>query len=158
MSEAGHLGGTYRFKKGARYIGNYDNNIKHGQGIFYYPDGSKYEGSWVDDQKQGQGVYTYPNGDTYDGGWLLNVRHGAGTYRYKDTGSLYRGSWAQGEQNGAGAMVHSNHRYEGTFINNQQHPEGDKGDPSSSSSAPKWVPRELSGPASGSTGPTPGEP
>ncbi len=36
--------GTYKFKKGARYIGEWYMNLKHGQGIFYYPDGSKFEG------------------------------------------------------------------------------------------------------------------
>lgn len=36
--------GTYKFKNGARYIGEWYMNLKHGQGIFYYPDGSKYEG------------------------------------------------------------------------------------------------------------------
>ena len=39
------LQGTYKFKSGARYIGEYFENKKHGQGIFYYPDGSKYEGT-----------------------------------------------------------------------------------------------------------------
>lgn len=36
----------YRFKQGAgaRYIGEYAKNKKHGQGTFIYPDGSKYEG------------------------------------------------------------------------------------------------------------------
>jgi len=33
-----------RFKNGARYIGEWVNNKKHGQGLFIYPDGSKYEG------------------------------------------------------------------------------------------------------------------
>lgn len=36
--------GTYRFRNGARYIGGYLLNKKHGKGIFFYPDGSKYEG------------------------------------------------------------------------------------------------------------------
>lgn len=36
--------GTYFFKNGARYVGDYYQNMKHGQGTFYYPDGSKYEG------------------------------------------------------------------------------------------------------------------
>ena len=39
------LKGTYRFKNGARYIGDYYQNLKHGHGVFYYPDGSKYEGT-----------------------------------------------------------------------------------------------------------------
>lgn len=36
--------GTYRFKSGARYVGEYIKNKKHGQGTFIYPDGSRYEG------------------------------------------------------------------------------------------------------------------
>ena len=38
------LQGTYKFKSGARYIGEYMDNKKHGQGTFHYPDGSKFEG------------------------------------------------------------------------------------------------------------------
>lgn len=34
----------YRFKNGARYIGEYVQGKKHGEGVFHYPDGSKYEG------------------------------------------------------------------------------------------------------------------
>ncbi|KAJ3592743.1 hypothetical protein NHX12_007870 [Muraenolepis orangiensis] len=86
--------------------------------LLTFPALFPWPGSWVDDQRQGQGVYTYADGDTYDGGWLLDVRHGAGTYRYKD--SLFLGTWAHDEQNGAGVIVHANHRYEGTFINNQK--------------------------------------
>lgn len=37
--------GVYKFKNGARYIGEYMKNKKHGQGTFIYPDGSKYEGN-----------------------------------------------------------------------------------------------------------------
>lgn len=36
--------GTYRFKNGALYTGNYLQNKKHGKGVFFYPDGSKYAG------------------------------------------------------------------------------------------------------------------
>lgn len=36
--------GVYKFKSGARYIGEYFRNKKHGQGTFIYPDGSRYEG------------------------------------------------------------------------------------------------------------------
>lgn len=37
--------GIYKFKNGARYIGEYVKNKKHGQGTFIYPDGSRYEGN-----------------------------------------------------------------------------------------------------------------
>ncbi|XP_076841636.1 radial spoke head 1 homolog isoform X3 [Brachyhypopomus gauderio] len=109
--------GTYRFKNGARYIGEYYMNMKHGQGIFYYPDGSVYEGSWVDDQRQGHGIYTYPNGDTYDGKWVHHQRHGQGVYTYHDTGSKYVGTWIMGKMESAGEFIHLNHRYQGSFHN-----------------------------------------
>uniref|UniRef100_A0A673N810 Radial spoke head 1 homolog n=1 Tax=Sinocyclocheilus rhinocerous TaxID=307959 RepID=A0A673N810_9TELE len=110
--------GTYKFKNGARYIGEWYMNLKHGQGTFYYPDGSKYEGSLVDDQRQGHGVYTYPNGDTYDGEWLHHQRHGQGTYRQHNTGSQYMGTWIMGKMESAGELIHQNHRYRGNFVNN----------------------------------------
>ncbi|KAG7239803.1 hypothetical protein INR49_028391 [Caranx melampygus] len=113
-----HGQGTYYFKNGARYVGDYYQNMKHGQGTFYYPDGSKYEGSWVENLREGHGVYTYPNGDTYDGQWLQHMRHGQGIYHYKDTGSKYKGSWVDGNMGSAGEYIHSNHRYQGNFANN----------------------------------------
>lgn len=39
--------GTYKFKSGAMYVGEYVENSKQGSGTFYYPDGSKYEGLWI---------------------------------------------------------------------------------------------------------------
>ncbi len=36
---------TSRFKNGARYLGEYMENRKHGTGTFYYLDGSRYEGT-----------------------------------------------------------------------------------------------------------------
>ena len=36
--------GVYRWKNGARYAGDYADNLRQGQGLFVYPDGSKYKG------------------------------------------------------------------------------------------------------------------
>uniref|UniRef100_A0A2K6EEQ0 Radial spoke head 1 homolog n=1 Tax=Propithecus coquereli TaxID=379532 RepID=A0A2K6EEQ0_PROCO len=111
------LGGVYRFKNGARYIGEYVKNKKHGQGTFIYPDGSRYEGEWADDQKHGHGVYYYVNNDTYTGEWFAHQRHGQGTYFYAETGSKYVGTWVNGQQEGAAELIHLNHRYQGKFFN-----------------------------------------
>uniref|UniRef100_A0A674JEJ5 Radial spoke head 1 homolog n=1 Tax=Terrapene triunguis TaxID=2587831 RepID=A0A674JEJ5_9SAUR len=117
MEEHGYPMGTYRFKNGARYIGDFFDNKKHGQGVFMYPDGSKYEGEWVGDQRHGNGVYYYVNGDTYTGEWLNHYRHGQGTYLYAETGSKYVGGWVNGQQEGAAELIHLNHRYQGKFVN-----------------------------------------
>ncbi|XP_048202152.1 radial spoke head 1 homolog isoform X2 [Perognathus longimembris pacificus] len=111
------LGGTYIFKNGARYIGEYVKNKKHGQGTFIYPDGSRYEGDWANDQRHGHGVYYYVNNDTYTGDWFGHQRHGQGTYFYAETGSKYVGTWVSGQQEGAAELIHLNHRYQGKFLN-----------------------------------------
>ncbi|XP_044803352.2 radial spoke head 1 homolog [Bubalus kerabau] len=111
------LGGIYKFKNGARYIGEYVRNQKHGQGTFIYPDGSRYEGEWADDLRHGHGVYYYVNNDTYTGEWFAHQRHGQGTYFYAETGSKYVGTWVNGQQEGAAELIHLNHRYQGKFLN-----------------------------------------
>ena len=105
----------FRFKNGARYIGEYVKNKKHGQGVFIYPDGSKYEGSWVDDLREGYGVYHYVNGDRYEGEWKQHLRHGQGTYFFNDTGTKYVGLWYKGHKHGHGELIHINHKFVGKF-------------------------------------------
>ncbi|KAB0398081.1 hypothetical protein E2I00_019729, partial [Balaenoptera physalus] len=109
--------GTYKFKSGARYIGEYVKNKKHGQGTFIYPDGSRYEGEWADDLRHGHGVYYYVNNDSYTGEWFAHQRHGQGTYFYAETGSKYVGTWVNGQQKGTAELIHLNHRYQGKFLN-----------------------------------------
>uniref|UniRef100_A0A8D1SRI5 Radial spoke head component 1 n=1 Tax=Sus scrofa TaxID=9823 RepID=A0A8D1SRI5_PIG len=96
----GHGKGTYKFKNGARYIGEYVKNKKHGQGTFIYPDGSRYEGKHTITKQ------------TFVWG-----RHGQGTYLYAETGSKYVGTWVKGQQEGAAELIHLNHRYLGKFLN-----------------------------------------
>ncbi|CAL8239035.1 unnamed protein product, partial [Gadus morhua 'NCC'] len=44
--------------------------------------------------------------------------HGQGTYWYNDTGSSYRGAWNNGKIDAVGEILHSNHHYKGSFLNN----------------------------------------
>ena len=107
-----------RFKNGARYMGNYIEGKKNGDGVLLYPDGSKYDGFWINDLRSGYGTYTYPNGDTYQGEWSQGNRYGQGVYTYKETGSSYDGRWFQGKMQEEGHIIHSNHRYVGNFEEN----------------------------------------
>ena len=34
-------------KDGAKYVGQFKNDKKEGQGVYYYPSGAKYTGQWV---------------------------------------------------------------------------------------------------------------
>ena len=52
-----------------KYVGEYKDGIKHGQGTSTFPDGDKYEGEWKNGGKNGQGTYTFPDGQKYVGKW-----------------------------------------------------------------------------------------
>lgn len=91
--------GVYKWKAtGARYIGEYSKNLKHGQGTMVYPDGSRYKGninqsierdreetlicfiigSFEENKRSGFGSYTYANGDVYEGMWKNDLKNGDG--------------------------------------------------------------------------------
>lgn len=96
--------GTYRFKNGARYIGEYYMNLKHGQGVFYYPDGSKYDGErllyvfffkyvW---RFKVNACITLSVCVSYFGlgSWVEDQRQGHGIYTYPNE-DTYDGEWLQ---------------------------------------------------------------
>ena len=65
-------------------------------GTFYYGNGDKYLGEWLNGKKSGQGVMIYDNGDLYDGEWFQDLFEGQGTYT-KDNGDMYhKGMWEKG--------------------------------------------------------------
>ena len=41
--------GTYTWSDGAKYVGEYKNGKKHGQGTFYFSDGRVWDGQWKND-------------------------------------------------------------------------------------------------------------
>ena len=50
-----------------KYVGEWENGERHGQGILTLSDGWKYFGEWKDGKEHGQGTYTWTNGDKYVG-------------------------------------------------------------------------------------------
>lgn len=61
--------------------------MKNGKGTLITKDNEKYVGEWKDDLKHGNGKFryslgtlTYPNNDVYEGEWVNNLRNGQGKY------------------------------------------------------------------------------
>mmetsp|Transcript_14759 Transcript_14759/g.33561 ORF Transcript_14759/g.33561 Transcript_14759/m.33561 type:complete len:90 (+) Transcript_14759:182-451(+) len=54
---------------GRRYMGEYADDRKHGQGSFSWPDGRCYRGQWSRGKRHGVGVYTNARGVTRRGFW-----------------------------------------------------------------------------------------
>ena len=70
-------------------------------GTFTWADGEKYVGEWKDDKRHGQGTYIFgPNsewaGDKYVGMFNDSKRNGQGTYTHTD-GTVEEGVWKDGE-------------------------------------------------------------
>ena len=85
----------------------------------------RYEGDYENDVKNGQGKYFYPNGDVYEGGWKDGLKHGVGVYKYKADGGVYEGQWEKGLKQGKGQYTFgSGDLFEGLYENNERHGEG----------------------------------
>ena len=70
-------------------------------GTKLYQNGAKYIGEWQNHKKNGQGVYTFSNGNIYIGEFLGDNIHGQGTYIFnknaKRPGEKYVGSFRNGK-------------------------------------------------------------
>ena len=86
-----HGQGTYTFANGDKYVGEYKDSKQNGQGTYTFgPNsewaGDKYVGGFVDDQIHGQGTYTFANGNKYVGEFKDNKKHGRGIFTIIDGG------------------------------------------------------------------------
>jgi len=50
-----------------RYVGEFQNGLRHGNGFFYFANGSRYHGQFKENLKHGHGVYSFPDGRVYEG-------------------------------------------------------------------------------------------
>lgn len=86
-----YVGGKYG--KGLR--GCLAGNCENGEGTYVFKDGSKYIGEFKDGSLTGQGTCYYPSGNKYVGGWKYSNFHGMGTM-YFATGTVVNGQWDNG--------------------------------------------------------------
>ncbi|CAI2383486.1 unnamed protein product [Moneuplotes crassus] len=123
-TEKQHGQGTYLWKSGKKYIGQWKNGKPEGQGIMYFESGDMYEGEWVNGKKHGTGLFTWKNGATYQGEWANDWRNGQGIYKKQD-GSFYEGEWEDDKKSGQGVECHpSGNKYVGQYQNGLWHGEG----------------------------------
>ena len=129
--------GTMVYTTGQKFIGNFKDGLRHGDGVFILlggrkivgvwqeneivegtytmPDGTKYAGQWKYRERNGRGELTYPDGRRYVGEFKSDQRHGKGTLFYPD-GRKYEGDFKFGERTGQGTMTYPDGRkYIGEF-------------------------------------------
>ena len=106
--------GAYTFDSdsdwaGDKYVGEWKDDKRNGQGTYTYANGDKYVGGYKDNQRHGQGNFTFgPNsewvGDEYFGEYKNDQHHGQGTYTYAN-GEKYVGEFKDGVFNGQGTFT-----------------------------------------------------
>ena len=102
-----------KLANGEKYVGDFKDGKRTGQGTLTWPSGDKYVGGFKDDKKNGQGTLTYPNGDKYVGEWKDDKKDtsyagliiGQGTYTYEN-GDEYVGGWKDDKKNGQGTFTY----------------------------------------------------
>ena len=75
--------GSFFFSDGDEYVGEFKDDMKHGQGAYIYDNGDKYVGEWKDEKYHGQGTYTFVDGRKetgyyMDGNFLPDICEGMG--------------------------------------------------------------------------------
>ena len=98
-----HGYGTYKWKDGSEYTGNWSNNKAHGYGKLVHIDGDIYEGNWENDKANGYGEYRQKNGIVYKGTWLNDKQHGKGVETWGES-AKYQGDYVDGKKHGYGHL------------------------------------------------------
>lgn len=110
----------HRFSSGAVYTGQWQNHMRHGNGLQTWPDGASYSGQWQNNIAVGKGRFTHSDGDMYVGEWSNNMANGMGIF-FRSGIRIYQGEVRADLQHGHGVEIKMDGaRYEGTFISGQK--------------------------------------
>ena len=100
-----------------KYEGNFNNDMKNGEGFLVYAkSGDKYKGEFKDDKITGKGSYIWANGDSYTGDFIEGKMHGKGVYKWPD-GNEYIGEYNDNIREGKGVFKWQNGvMFKGNFL------------------------------------------
>ncbi len=119
-----HGQGSYTWPGGDRYVGEFRNQKFHGQGTFTFANGDRYAGEFKDDQFHGKGSFTSAKGDKYVGEFVNQKFNGKGTLTAAN-GDKYVGEFKDDKFSGQGTLSFSNgETYVGEFKNDKFHGKG----------------------------------
>ncbi len=133
-------------KKNEIYKGQFQNNLKQGEGVLTFSDksefsgdfkndelsngklkwinGDYYEGNFKDGIFNGYGNLKINNGSEYEGNFLTGLYNGKGIFKWKN-GDIYYGDYSYGIKEGKGKYTFNNkNSYDGQWYSNKPHGEG----------------------------------
>jgi len=116
--------GTLFRPNGEKYVGEFSDGTRTGQGTLFRPNGEKYVGEFEGGERVGQGTYTFATGEKYTGEFSGGTRTGQGTYTFAN-GEKYAGEWRGGKRHGQGTYTYPNgDQYVGEFRGDKMNGQG----------------------------------
>ncbi|XP_051874541.1 ankyrin repeat and MYND domain-containing protein 1 [Pristis pectinata] len=101
--------GLQEWPDGWRYQGEFQANLKHGEGRFEWSNGEYYVGQFYKDHRHGSGCYFWPDGTKFMGKFYLDRKEGYGTLEMED-GTIFQGLYKDDERFGPGVLTYPNGR------------------------------------------------
>ncbi len=99
--------GTYTWPNGEKYVGEFRDEKRIGQGMYTWPSGTKYVGEFKDNNFNGRGTKIWADGENYDGEFKDDKFNGQGTYTWSN-GDKYVGEFKDYKFNGHGINYAAN--------------------------------------------------
>ena len=125
--------GSYFFRNGDSYVGEFRANVFYGVGVLRKAPfsingrscvGREYQGEFRDGLRSGRGTQRSGFGDTYEGNFADDTYHGRGVMLFAN-GDMYEGDWERGQRTGHGRLTHkAGGFYDGGWRFNEFHGEG----------------------------------
>ena len=120
------------FKGWGKYVGDWNDGKRHGNGTFTTSDGSSYTGQFKDGLEHGSGTYSGTSGTRYEGEWRQGKYHGEGVLitsdGYQVHGEFRKGKlWIGVKYDESGSEIEKIYRgdsYDGETKNNIPHGKG----------------------------------
>lgn len=136
--------GTYTYPDGRKYVGEFRNGKRNGQGTMLFVNGTRYVGGWRNDRRHGQGIDIDSLGEVKKFNWVdgsilehtegrLAPCQGSNAERWTHcigsittaNGHKYSGEISEGKPNGEGTLQYLDGRkYSGEFQNGVPHGQG----------------------------------
>jgi hypothetical protein len=102
--------GTYQFKDGSKYTGQFYKGLPHGRGEMVMSIGDRYEGSFKLGKKHGEGKYLFSSGNKYQGQFEYDKISGKGRMDYANN-KIYKGQWKNNKPHGRGTLITTDRKH-----------------------------------------------
>lgn len=90
--------GSFQFRNGDVYIGEWKEGAANGKGEYKYADGRIYKGEFSEGAAEGAGLYIDASGYVYEGQYSAGMKNGTGSY--KRGNKVYQAECTDGEYRG----------------------------------------------------------